>query len=138
MSNGNAIIATTQQGKWVGFSYVDVWENGKFVSNSGMIVSPAYRELGIAKKIKKQILDLCRDRYPKAHIFSITTSSAIMKLNTQFGFAPVGFEQITKDENFWHKCSHCVNYDILERKQFKNCLCTALLYDMNEKREING
>jgi predicted GNAT family N-acyltransferase len=68
-----------------------VWENGKFVSNSGMIVSPEYREQRIAKKIKKQILDLCRDRYSQAHIFSITTSSAIMKLNTEFGFAPVGF-----------------------------------------------
>jgi hypothetical protein len=136
MSSGNAIIAITQKGKWVGFSYVDVWENEKFVSNSGMIVSPAYRGQGIAKIIKKQIFDLCRNRYPQAQIFSITTSSAIMKLNTQFGFAPVGFAEITKDNNFWHKCRHCVNYNILESKQFTNCLCTAMLYSVNDNKKI--
>jgi GNAT superfamily N-acetyltransferase len=136
ISSGNAIIATTQKGKWVGFSYVDVWENGKFVSNSGMIVSPGYRGQGIAKIIKKQIFDLCRNRYPQAQIFSITTSSVIMKLNTQFGFVPVSFAEITKDKDFWHKCRHCVNYNILESKEFTNCLCTAMRYNIPEKKEI--
>src|SRR5580693_1123227 len=66
MSAGNAVIATTRKGKWVGFCYVESWEEGRFVSNSGMIVSPEYRKKGVAKAIKKQIIDLCRNRYPKA------------------------------------------------------------------------
>ncbi|HSZ85856.1 MAG TPA: hypothetical protein VK787_07480 [Puia sp.] len=136
MSSGHAVIATTQKGKWVGFSYVDVWENGKFVSNSGMIVSPQYRKNGVANAIKKQTFDLSRRRYPQAHIFSITSGSAIMKLNTKYGFAPVAYEEITKDKIFWHQCRHCVNFNILESKEYKNCICTAMLYTANQQKEI--
>jgi GNAT superfamily N-acetyltransferase len=128
MSSGHAIIATTREGKWVGFSYIESWENGRFVSNSGMIVSPEYRKKGVAKVIKEQIMDLCHRCYPSAEVFSITSSSAIMKMNTKFGFAPVAFEEITRDRNFWNHCRNCVNFPILESKQFKNCLCTAMLY----------
>ena len=129
MDNGEAIIATTNSGKWVGFSYVEIWEQGKFISNGGMIVSPEYREKGIATVIKKHIVELCRERFPQANIFSITSSAAIMKLNTRFGFTPVSFAEITNDKSFWNKCRNCVNYNILERKDFKNCLCTALLFN---------
>jgi len=100
-----------------------------------MIVSPEFRERGVANAIKKKIFGLCRSRYPQAHIFSITSSAAIMKLNTKFGFSPVSFAEITKDKNFWHKCRHCVNYVILKSKDYKNCLCTAQLCDASEHEE---
>jgi GNAT superfamily N-acetyltransferase len=135
MDKGEAVIALTENGIWAGFCYIEVWEHGRFVSNSGMIVSPEFRERGVAHAIKKQIIALCRRRYPQAHIFSITSSAAIMKLNTKFGFVPVSFAEITKDKNFWHKCRHCVNYDILQGKNFKNCLCTAMLYDFSEQED---
>jgi GNAT superfamily N-acetyltransferase len=129
MEKGHAVIATTTRGDWAGFCYLEVWENGRFVSNSGMIVSPKYREQGIAKSLKRQIFDLSRNLFPNAHIFCITSGSAMMKLNSKFGFEPVSFTEITRDLNFWQGCQHCVNYSILESKKFKNCLCTAKFYE---------
>jgi N-acetylglutamate synthase-like GNAT family acetyltransferase len=127
--DGKAVIALTNQGKWVGFQYLEVWEAGKFVSNSGLIVSPEYRNAGIATAIKNKIFQLSRMKYPNAGIFSITTGLAIMKMNTALGFEPVTYSEITKDEHFWDGCKSCVNYDVLTGKKRFNCLCTAMLFD---------
>ena len=129
MDSGDAVIAVTENEQWVGFCYVETWQDGKFVSNSGMIVSPAFRKRGVATAIKQHIFNLCRQKYPDANIFSITTGLAIMKLNSKLGFEPVTYSEITNDEQFWHKCSHCVNYSVLQSKGCKNCFCTAMLYD---------
>ena len=126
---GKAVIALTEYGKWVGFQYLEVWEEGAFVSNSGLIVSPEYRHAGIATTIKRKIFQLSREKYPNAHIFSITSGLAIMKLNTALGFEPVTYSEITKDEHFWEGCKSCVNYDVLTGKKRCNCLCTAMLFD---------
>jgi len=126
---GKAVIAVTNYGKWVGFQYLEVWEEGKFVSNSGLIVSPRYRHAGVATAIKRRIFQLSRDKYPDAYIFSITSGLAIMKLNTNLGFEPVTYSEITKDEHFWEGCKTCVNYDVLTGKKRCNCLCTAMLFD---------
>src|ERR1700759_1488391 len=45
---GKAVIAVTDNDKWIGFQYLEVWEEGKFISNSGLIVSPEYRKAGVA------------------------------------------------------------------------------------------
>src|ERR1700733_13007530 len=138
---GKAVIALTDYGKWVGFQYLEVWEEGKFVSNSGLIVSPEYRHAGVATAIKRKIFQLSRDKYPNACIFSITTGLAIMKLNTALGFEPVTYSEITHDEHFWEGCKSCVNYDILNGKKKCNCLCTAMLFDpakvKKEKKEFH-
>jgi hypothetical protein len=126
---GKAVIALSSNGKWVGFQYLEVWEEGKFVSNSGLIVSPQYRNAGIATAIKGKIFQLSRDKYPSAQIFSITSGLAIMKMNTALGFEPVTYSEITKDEHFWEGCKSCVNYDVLTGKKKCNCLCTAMLFD---------
>jgi hypothetical protein len=128
MMEGKAVIALTSNGGWVGFSYIEVWSGGEFVSNSGLIVNPAYRKQGVASTIKKEVFRLSREKYPAAKIFSITTSMAIMKLNTSLGFDPVAFEAITGEDKFWKGCESCVNYNILQGKQCKNCLCTAMLF----------
>src|SRR5215469_12655866 len=44
--DGKAVIALTEDGDWAGFVYLEVWSNREFVSNSGMIVNPAYRNKG--------------------------------------------------------------------------------------------
>lgn len=129
MEKGNAVIAVTNKGEWVGFSYIEIWSGGEFVSNSGLIVSPEWRQKGVAAAIKERIFQLSRLKYPTAKIFSITTGMAIMKLNTRLGFEPVVYEAITHDEKFWNNCKSCVNYNILQSKQCKNCLCTAMLFD---------
>ena len=126
---GKAIMAVSDSGDWVGFSYFDVWDNGKFVSNSGLIVSPEYRHNGVAATIKEQVFNLCREKYPESLVFSITSGLAIMKLNTRLGFEPVTYAEITHDETFWEGCKSCVNYDVLNSKNKCNCLCTAMLFD---------
>jgi GNAT superfamily N-acetyltransferase len=114
--------------EWAGFSYIETWTNGEFVSNSGLIVNPAYRQAGVATAIKKEIFALSRRRYPGARIFSITTGAAVMRLNHKLGFEPVTYSEITRDERFWDQCRHCVNHSILESNQRQLCLCTAMLF----------
>lgn len=128
MKEGKAIIAVDDGIYWVGFAYIECWSNGEFVSNSGMIVSPAYRSLGIAKAIKQHIFNLSREKYPDAKIFSITTALTMMRLNTRLHFDTVTFNEIPKDPAFWKGCESCVNFPILKAKDYKLCLCTAMLY----------
>lgn len=132
--DGKAVIATLPDGQWVGFAYVDSWEGGRFVSQSGLIVNPAYRQQGIAKHIKYALFALSRRLFPKAKIFSITTNQAVMSLNTQLGFRPVAFAELPQEANFWGKCASCQNCDILARMNRKYCLCTGMLYDPEEHK----
>lgn len=125
---GNAIIAFTKSGYWAGFSYIQSWENDRFVSNSGLIVAPAFRRLNVASAIKQKIFELSRSRYPSAKIFSITTGLAVMKLNSRLGFEPVTYSEIPTDPHFWEGCKSCINYPILAGHHFANCLCTAMLF----------
>lgn len=128
IDEGKAVIAVTKDGKWVGFCYIETWE-GEYVANSGLIVSPEFRKSGVAKGIKKRIFELSREKYPDAKIFGLTTGLAVMKINSELGYEPVTYSELTQDEKFWAGCKSCVNYDILMSKDRKNCLCTAMLYD---------
>lgn len=132
MAEGKAIVATTLLGEWVGFCYIETWEHGKFVANSGLIVHPDFRKSGIAKSIKQKAFELSRTRYPNAKIIGITTSLAVMKINSDLGYEPVTFSELPTEESFWKGCSSCVNYDVLTRTNRKNCLCTGMMYDAAE------
>ena len=129
IQEGKAVIAITDDGTWVGFCYIEVWEHNKFVANSGLIVSPAFRKTGVAKNIKKRIFELSREKYPDSKIFGLTTGLAVMKINSDLGYEPVTYSELTNDEQFWAGCKSCVNYDILMSKERKNCMCTAMLFD---------
>jgi len=129
IQEGKAVIAVTTDGHWVGFCYIEVWEHNKFVANSGLIVSPEYRKTGVAKSIKKRIFELSREKYPESKIFGLTTGLAVMKINSDLGYEPVTYSELTNDEQFWAGCKSCVNYDILMSKERKNCMCTAMLFD---------
>jgi len=137
MIEGKAIIAVTEDNEWAGFSYIEVWAGGEFVSNSGLIVAPSFRGAGLARQIKEKTFELARKRYPQAKIFSITTGLAIMKMNAAFGFETVTFKEIAQDHKFWKGCSSCVNYGILKNKKHKNCLCTAMLYTPEQTPATN-
>lgn len=134
---GEAIIAFTSEGKWAGFSFISSWENGQYVSNSGLIVAPEFRHTGLAKTIKRKIFELSRQKYPDAKIFSLTTGLAVMKMNHELGFEPVTYSELTSDEVFWENCKSCVNCPILMSKERKNCLCTAMLYDPKHNRSLD-
>ncbi|MDJ1470038.1 GNAT family N-acetyltransferase [Cytophagaceae bacterium DM2B3-1] len=132
MLEGKAVVATDKQGNFVGFCYIESWGHGKFVANSGLIVHPDHRKSGIAKDIKKEIFKLTRSKYPESKIFGITTSLAVMKINSALGYEPVPFSELTDDDDFWKGCSSCVNYDVLTRTNRKMCICTGMLYDPAE------
>lgn len=141
--NENAVIALDGD-KLVGFCYIEIWENKKYVANSGLIVHPDYRGLGLAKKIKSKAFELSKKKYPESKLFGITTSLPVMKINSDLGYKPVTFSELTQDETFWKGCQSCPNYDILSRNDRKNCLCTGMLYDPQhpnnkpkEEREAN-
>jgi Acetyltransferase (GNAT) family len=129
ITEGKAVIALTDDNRWVGFCYIEAWGHDKFVANSGLIVAPEFRKSGIAKTIKQRIFALSREKYPEAKIFGLTTGLAVMKINSDLGYEPVTYSELTDDDNFWAGCKSCVNYDILMSKDRKNCMCTAMLYD---------
>ncbi|GAB2653148.1 hypothetical protein GCM10027036_03000 [Flavihumibacter cheonanensis] len=129
MKEGKSVIAVTESGTWVGFCYIETWSHGEYVANSGLIVSPEFRKSGVAKRIKEKIFELSRKLYPTAKIFGLTTGLAVMKINSDLGYEPVTYSELTQDEAFWAGCKSCVNYDILMSKDRKNCFCTAMLYD---------
>ena len=127
---GKAVVALCGK-DLAGFCYIETWSHGKYVANSGLIVSPTYRKSGLARRIKKRAFELSREKYPEAKLFGITTSLAVMKINSDLGYKPVTFSELTTDEEFWKGCKSCPNYDILTRTQRKMCLCTGMLADPN-------
>lgn len=135
MENGNAVIALDGD-KFAGFCYIEKWGHGKFVANSGLIVHPDYRNIGLAKNIKEVIFKHSRTKFPDAKVFSITTGLAVMKLNSDLGYKPVTFSELTDDQTFWDGCQTCRNYDILTRTNRKMCLCTGMLFDPNNNNKL--
>lgn len=133
LSDGKAIIALDGM-KAVGFCYIESWEHGKYVANSGLIVHPNYRKIGLAFAIKKKILELSGQLFPEAKVFGITTGNAVMSINFRLGYRPVSFSELTTDPAFWAGCKGCINYDILQRTNQKMCLCTGMIYEQNQKK----
>lgn len=136
----NYIITKIREGKAVialcdndvaGFCYIETWQHGKFVANSGLIVNPKYRGAGLAKRIKQEAFNLSRDLFPNAKLFGLTTSEAVMKINSDLGYRPVSYSKLTDDDDFWKGCESCANYDILQRMERKICLCTGMIFDPN-------
>lgn len=131
MREAKAVIALSGD-RFAGFSYIETWGNKHYVTTSGLIVHPDFRGLGLAKKIKDVTFTLARLRWPNAKIFSLTSGAAVMKMNTDLGYKPVTFANLTDDESFWRGCEGCVNVDVLKRTGRKYCICTAMLFDPEE------
>ena len=132
MREGKAIIALHGD-IFAGCCYIETWGNKQFVANSGLIVVDAFRGIGLAKAIKKRAFDLSRERYPNAKIFGLTTGLAVMKINTELGYKPVPYSELTDDDAFWKGCETCVNFDILQRANRRFCMCTGLIFDPNDQ-----
>lgn len=133
MKEGKVIIAL-ENDEFVGFSYIESWGNKQYVATSGLIVANKYRQKGVAKRIKHAAFQLARLRWPKAKLFSLTSGSAVMKMNTELGYIPVTFADLTDDDSFWKGCHGCINHDVLERTCRRYCICTAMLFDPNDPR----
>ncbi|WP_420317705.1 GNAT family N-acetyltransferase [Ekhidna sp.] len=125
---GKAIISLSGK-KLVGFCYIEAWSDKQYVANSGLIVKHEFRSTGMAKKIKKKAFEHSLKLFPDAKLFGLTTSLPVMKINSELGYIPVTYGELTKDEKFWNGCKSCVNYEILSSKNKTNCICTAMLHD---------
>lgn len=134
-----AIIALSGRQELVGFCYIETWSDKKYVANSGLVVKPEFRSTGAATKIKKKAFDHSRKLFPQAHLFGLTTSLPVMKINSDLGYVPVTYDKLTADDAFWSGCKSCVNYEILMSKNKSNCMCTAMLMDpeKNTKKKWN-
>lgn len=131
IKEAKAVIAL-QGEKFAGFSYIETWEHKQYVTTSGLIVHPDFRGFGLAKRIKDLTFSLARTRWPHAKIFSLTSGAAVMTMNTQLGYKPVTFAELTSDETFWKGCEGCINVDVLKRTDRKYCICTGMLFDPEE------
>ncbi len=129
IEEGKAVIALHKDGRWAGFSYIESWGHDRFVANSGLIISPEFRKIGLAKAIKIKTFELSREKFPEAKLFGLTTGLAVMKINSDIGYRPVTYSELTDDDAFWSGCKSCVNFEILNMKERKNCLCTAMIFD---------
>jgi len=138
IKEGKAVIALNGEGQWAGFCYIESWGHNKFVANSGLIVSSTFRGLGLASEIKKRALELSATLFPGARLFGLTTSLAVMKINSGLGYKPVTFSELTDDDQFWSGCQTCPYYDILVRTKRDDCLCTAMIMDPAENKKVNG
>jgi hypothetical protein len=94
--------------------------------------------VGLASEIKKRALELSAVIFPGARIFGLTTSLAVMKINSGLGYKPVTFSELTDDDQFWKGCETCPYYDILVRTKRDDCLCTAMIMDPAAKKKVNG
>ena len=128
MKEGKAIIALCGE-EFAGFCYIESWGNKQYVANSGLIVVEKFRGHGLAKRIKKRAFNLSQELWPEAKLFGLTSGGAVMKINTELGYVPVPFSELTNDEAFWKGCQGCINHDVLERTDRRYCICTAMLYD---------
>lgn len=131
MREAKAVIALAGD-EFAGFSYIETWGNKTYVTTSGLIVHPKFRGRGLAKRIKDMTFSLARTRWPHAKIFSLTSGAAVMAMNTQLGYKPVTFADLTDDEAFWRGCEGCCNVDVLHRTGRKYCICTGMLFDPEE------
>lgn len=134
MRERKAIIALTHAGEFAGFCYIESWENKQYVANSGLIVVEKFRGHHLATRIKQTAFTLSRLRWPGAKIFGLTSSGAVMRINTALGYVPVPFAELTQDDEYWKGCGTpehpcCINCDILARTHRKYCVCTGMLYD---------
>ena len=136
IKSGNAVIALLKN-TFIGFCYIETWEHGKYVANSGLIVAPNFRGYGLAKKIKSHVFNHARNKFPNAKIFGITTSLPVMKINSSLGYHPVTFSELPQDDAFWKSCRSCPNFDILTRNNRKICLCTGMLAPSKNQMEYD-
>jgi hypothetical protein len=136
IKSGNAVIALLKN-TFIGFCYIETWEHGKYVANSGLIVAPNFRGYGLAKKIKSLVFNHARNKFPNAKIFGITTSLPVMKINSSLGYHPVTFSELPQDDAFWKTCRSCPNFDILTRNNRKICLCTGMLAPSKNQMEYD-
>ena len=129
MKEGKAIIALCGD-DFAGFTYIEIMGKQAICSNLRSDSTSRLPGIGTGKTHQDRLLsDWHAYVGRKLKIFSLTSGAAVMKMNTELGYVPVTFNELTDDESFWKGCEGCINHDILVAKNRKFCICTAMLYD---------
>lgn len=127
--NGLAVIAVEKNtGEWAGFICLEVWENQRILANTGLIISEEHRERGLGKAIKLKAFELCRQNFPDAKIFSLTTHPKVMSTNQQLNYTEVDFSQVLADEDFLSPNTSHVDYIALMQDPILSKKYKAMMY----------
>ena len=123
MKERKAIIALYGE-EFAGFCYIESWENKHYVANSGLIVVPKFRGHHLATRIKRLAFSLSRVRWPQAKIFGLTSSGAVMRINTSLGYVPVPFSGLAQDDEYGRGGGTpagpwCISCDVVARTNRK-------------------
>lgn len=125
IETGRAAIALAGD-DLVGFGYYSEWEDGKFVSHSGLVVRKDQQGIGLGRRLKEQLFLASRERFPNAATMSLTTSKAVEQLNLSFGFQHAALDTLTTDPAFWAGCLPCKKYPEVQAAG-KKCCCFGML-----------
>lgn len=134
MKEGKAIIDLCGD-DFAGFTYIESWGNKQYVSHFGAYRTPEVPGARVGETYQTGFFPVGSLALAVAKIFSLTSGAAVMKMNTELGYVPVTFNELTDDDAFWRGCEGCINHDILVAKKRKFCICTAMLYDPKEHQE---
>ena len=115
----------------VGFGYWSEWEEGAFISHSGLVVRPDMRGRGLGRDLKQLLVESSKATFPQATLMSLTTSPQVKALNLHFGFRVVPLERLTKDESFWKGCETCRNYAEVQARG-ERCCCEGMILPPDE------
>src|SRR5690606_41643813 len=71
--------------------------------------------------------ELSPEKYPESKIFGLTTGFAVMKINSELGYEPVPYSELTDDEEFWKGCRSRSEEHTSELQSRENLVCRHLL-----------
>lgn len=129
IEEGLALIALDAKGDWVGFCYLETWEHEKYVANSGLVVLPEFRNTGLAFQLKQMALQVAARKYPRAKVFSLTTSLSVAKINHELGYKVVSHDQLLEDEYFIKGCGQVLDYPKMVQTHAGDSECFIMVYD---------
>lgn len=126
-----------ENGQWIGFCYLELWKNEKYVANSGLIISPKYRGNGYTRAIKTTIFSYCQQKFPSATLFSLTSNAIVMKLNRELGYQEVCFSELLNDVSFISGCESWVDYKGLMMHSTLSSKYVSMVYIPKDEFEEN-
>ena len=124
---GQAVVAL-EGTRLVGFGYWAAWQDGEFISHSGLVVHPDMQGRKLGRALKTALAESSRRRFPSAKTLSLTTSPQVKRLNLSLGFRVVPLDQLTTDPEFWRGCETCRQFQEIQARGEK-CCCEGMLLE---------
>lgn len=127
------IVIDKTSNEWAGFSCLEVWNHDKYVSNTALIIRPKYRGKGLLKIIKRKIVDLAKESFPDAKLFSLSANASVLKVNKDLGYKEVTFDSLRQDILFIEGNESEVDYfKLMEKGCNSEGNYVAMILDLNK------